>query len=73
MEWHAADGSVISVAEWNAQAEGAAATPETAGAPAPATDEAGAPAPATDDGGRGGGPGDRRDGDRRRRYRLRRQ
>ena len=50
MEWHAADGSVISVAEWNAQAEGAATTPETAGAPAPATDEAaGAPAPATDE------------------------
>ena len=33
MEWHAADGSVISEAEWNAQAEQAAATPEPAEAP----------------------------------------
>jgi transcription termination/antitermination protein NusA len=51
MEWHAADGSIITQQEWNAQAEGAAddAGPQAAAdgaAPEPAPDGA-APEPAT--------------------------
>ena len=80
MEWHAADGSVISEAEWNAQAEGAAtrtsrrsAADERPGAGRGDRRGGRCAGPGDRRGGRCAGPGDRRGGCRRRRHRLRRQ